>query len=330
MQTPGSKSHATTNNRRTIPSFRYYEVESINACEAAVIAIDAIKENSRCVGSFKQYRADRHYVIFSGGSWHRSVLSAPASYDLISFDWMLYDIMQSWLDPFSEFFYQDRLYDFDYPKPMMFGYVGGTARLHRSDIMNQLLDRISPDRFYFKLEGQDRAASTQDLDIIPPAAVSNVILDMLQQRHHRFDEPGCAHWRSYSKRLFDQCYWQLVIEPDFHTPGVFFMTEKTVRPLLSGQPMVVAATNGFLARLRSMGFRTYHELWDESYDTVADHDLKQHAIVDVCVQLQDFDWQAHRPELIEIARHNLANFLCLHRHADQEFRNFETVMTNLS
>lgn len=46
----------------------------------------------------------------------------------------------------------------------------------------------------------------------------------------------------------------------------FFPTEKTMRPLMTAKPMIVFGPCYYLARLRSMGFRTYHTIWDESYD----------------------------------------------------------------
>jgi hypothetical protein len=46
----------------------------------------------------------------------------------------------------------------------------------------------------------------------------------------------------------------------------FFPTEKTVRPIMAAKPIVVYAPCYYLARLRSLGFRTYHTVWDESYD----------------------------------------------------------------
>ena len=46
----------------------------------------------------------------------------------------------------------------------------------------------------------------------------------------------------------------------------FFPTEKTIRPVMAAKPMLVYGPRYFLARLRTMGFKTYHDLWDESYD----------------------------------------------------------------
>jgi hypothetical protein len=312
-----------------VPSFIYYDVDGINSVECDVIAIDAVKENYRCIGSFQQYRTDRHYIIFSGGSWKRSIMPVDFTYDLVSYNWMLYDLMESWFNPGTEWFYQDKFYSFDYPKPIQFGYVGGTARQHRLGLLDRLLSRIDHNQFYFKLEGRDHGASTSGLDLVPSASTANEVVTLLESRYNTFDDASSAHWRSYSKQLFDRCNWQLVLEPDFHTPGIFYLTEKTGRVLISGQPFVIAASNGFLGQLHDLGFQTYGQLWNEDYDHIADAEQKLDAIADLCAELCGFDWVAHRAQLESIANHNLKNLLHLHRQSDQEFQHFEHVMSNI-
>jgi hypothetical protein len=46
----------------------------------------------------------------------------------------------------------------------------------------------------------------------------------------------------------------------------FFPTEKTVRPIMAAKPMIVYGPARFMERLRLLGFETYSECWDESYD----------------------------------------------------------------
>jgi hypothetical protein len=48
--------------------------------------------------------------------------------------------------------------------------------------------------------------------------------------------------------------------------NTFFPTEKTIRPIMACKPVLVYGPQYFLSRLRTMGFQTYHDLWDESYD----------------------------------------------------------------
>lgn len=46
----------------------------------------------------------------------------------------------------------------------------------------------------------------------------------------------------------------------------FFPTEKTVRPISAGKPILVYGPKSFLGRLKSLGFRTYNDCWSEDYD----------------------------------------------------------------
>jgi len=48
--------------------------------------------------------------------------------------------------------------------------------------------------------------------------------------------------------------------------NTFFPTEKTIRPIMACKPVLVYGPQYFLARLRALGFQTYYDLWDESYD----------------------------------------------------------------
>jgi hypothetical protein len=52
----------------------------------------------------------------------------------------------------------------------------------------------------------------------------------------------------------------------------FFVTEKTVRPIVAGMPFVMISNRGFMRRLRQIGFQTFHPYIDESYDHISnDH-----------------------------------------------------------
>jgi hypothetical protein len=46
----------------------------------------------------------------------------------------------------------------------------------------------------------------------------------------------------------------------------FFPTEKITRPMWLKKPFVVFASKNYLAYLRQMGFRTFGDFWDETYD----------------------------------------------------------------
>ena len=57
-----------------------------------------------------------------------------------------------------------------------------------------------------------------------------------------------------------------------------FLTEKTARPLLWGMPFFLNAGQGSLAALRELGFETFGDIWDESYDDIVDPDQRSAAM----------------------------------------------------
>jgi hypothetical protein len=62
---------------------------------------------------------------------------------------------------------------------------------------------------------------------------------------------------------------EVVLETLFDD-GRLHLTEKSLRPIACGQPFILAATHGSLKYLRSYGFKTFGDIWDESYDLVED------------------------------------------------------------
>ena len=57
-----------------------------------------------------------------------------------------------------------------------------------------------------------------------------------------------------------------VVAETFTSGQTFFVTEKTVRPMLLKKPFIVMGPKCFLIHLRQMGFKTFNNFWSEDYD----------------------------------------------------------------
>jgi hypothetical protein len=57
-----------------------------------------------------------------------------------------------------------------------------------------------------------------------------------------------------------------VVAETINEGDVFFITEKVIRPMIFKKPFIVSGTKNFLIYLRQMGFKTFHDFWDEDYD----------------------------------------------------------------
>lgn len=78
-----------------------------------------------------------------------------------------------------------------------------------------------------------------------------------------------AHF-SISK-LYPNIFVEIVCET-FLSGNSFYPTEKTWRPIICRTPFLTVGPKNFLANLRCLGFRTFGNWWDESYDQDADLD----------------------------------------------------------
>jgi hypothetical protein len=85
------------------------------------------------------------------------------------------------------------------------------------------------------------------------------------------------------------------------------LTEKILRPIACAHPFVLAAGPGALKYLRSYGFRTFSNFWDESYDEETDTLLRLQKIITTMKQIQNLspdEWQ----KIKCIAEHNQRHF----------------------
>jgi hypothetical protein len=89
------------------------------------------------------------------------------------------------------------------------------------------------------------------------------------------------------------------------------LTEKTFKPIALGMPFVIVGTQGSLRYLRSYGFKTFGEFWDESYDDEPNDQLRIKKIANTLKQLNDLEPQ-HKDAIFhsaqEVIQHNWNHF----------------------
>lgn len=78
-------------------------------------------------------------------------------------------------------------------------------------------------------------------------------------------------------KLYPDFFVEIVCET-FLSGRSFYPTEKTWRPLICCTPFLMLGPRNFLANLQRLGFRTFSQWWDESYDQDADLDNGRVAI----------------------------------------------------
>ena len=122
------------------------------------------------------------------------------------------------------------------------------------------------------------------------------------------DHPMHSCWLS----LFDQSAESLLylVTETVATGRRHHLTEKTFKPIAMGMPFVIVGTQGSLRYLRSYGFKTFGDLWDESYDDEPDDHKRIEKIANTLKLLDGLE--EHRQDIFdsaqEIVEHNWNHF----------------------
>jgi hypothetical protein len=67
------------------------------------------------------------------------------------------------------------------------------------------------------------------------------------------------------------------------------LTEKSFKPFLHKHPFIILGVPGALKGLRELGFQTFGEFWDESYDEIQDPGMRLCHIANILEEIGNWD-----------------------------------------
>lgn len=316
------KALAVDTNSEGAPCFSQYDIKSINNCTAPVVFIDGVSEGLSSESRFKMYKKDCHYVILTNDKWDQSKeLLNGLSYDIVWFPYYLCTLNQEFNNPYRLSFYADKTYIDDSPKPLEFISAIGSARDEREVIVNSIKANVSYSNYILKYSGVDYGIDSTEYDVV----------EFNKGEFDNFEEIGdiCV-WQTVPIDMYNLANFMLVVESNLNrTDSSRYVTEKTAKALFTGMPFVVASTPHFLKFLHTLGFTTYNELWDESYDTELNYDKRIDKITILCNQLKTFNWIKNRTKLREIRYNNFIATQQLNILVKQSFERFEEIIKSL-
>ena len=123
-------------------------------------------------------------------------------------------------------------------------------------------------------------------------------------------------------------YCNIVVETHFDADGSggTFLTEKTFKPIKHGQPFVIIGPPGSLKQLREMGYCTFDQAIDNSYDLITNSTDRWRSILHTIQQLQQQDLSKwfescraeieHNQQLFLASKYNRLNTLFERLHND--------------
>jgi len=299
-----------------IPCYLHNDVEGINSSTSDVVVIDCMLESMHSLKTFLKYNHNKHYIIFCNGWWDNTKISLPYSYTLIHHFFYLFEMADTYLSPNRFCFYLNKEYKFEDNKPLEFICLTGTKRPERNVLIDTLTKSIDYDNYILRYNGQDLGQACLSDILSQNSGQFNSYLPLVEKYYHDVSQ-------SLPIDVYNMARFGLIIESDLIQQNQFFLTEKTIKSIITGLPFVIAGTPYFLKHLRELGFVTYNSLWDESYDDVEDFETRMTVIAKLCNRLAKFDWAAHLKELEQIKLLNRNNFLNLNHVANLKFMEAE-------
>ena len=80
----------------------------------------------------------------------------------------------------------------------------------------------------------------------------------------------------------------IVTETNFENNDIF-NTEKIFKPMVHRHPFILVGPYKTLEHLKDMGYKTFSDFWDESYDDIEDPFERLLKIVEICKDIQSWD-----------------------------------------
>jgi hypothetical protein len=103
--------------------------------------------------------------------------------------------------------------------------------------------------------------------------------------------------------IYNQTAYTLVTETNASNDYNFY-TEKIVKPILAERLFLVIAGRHYLKNLRSMGFKTFDNILDESYDDVADDQERFNLVCEQMLRLMRIPQSVILDRIKTIVKHN--------------------------
>jgi hypothetical protein len=98
----------------------------------------------------------------------------------------------------------------------------------------------------------------------------------------------CQDFDDATRPFYQNSLISLVSETNFSENEVS-LTEKSFKPVKEKHPFITVGVNGTLKAIRDMGFKTFGEFWDESYDNIVNPVERMTTILRICQQISTWN-----------------------------------------
>jgi hypothetical protein len=180
----------------------------------------------------------------------------------------------------------------------------GSPKPHRDFISNAVTENNLQDKFIITYGGEwkDDEFYAKDYFIFEPDVeiVENLIGTMNWVKYYGHQ---CHLSQIIPVQVFNDTAYSIVAETDFDNTLSFY-SEKTVKPMIYKRLFIAFSGYKFLYNLKKLGFRTFDNVIDESYDLIIDDTQRLNAAFDQVKYLSTVPQETILPKIKDTLEHN--------------------------
>lgn len=136
-------------------------------------------------------------------------------------------------------------------------------------------------------------------------SATETLIDMFGQRLPIINQPGCK------LDFYNNAYWNFSIMASFSAYNLS-LDKNIFLPILNLQPFVIVGPAESLQLLRSLGYKTFKNYINESYDNIADDEARMQSLFRLVYEMSHYtglELSELNIKLRNIIKHNQAHFL---------------------
>jgi hypothetical protein len=190
-------------------------------------------------------------------------------------------------------------------KQYYFDALLGTKKAHRDLIYNSIVNFNLQERILLNYTATRENPLTQNADYFwEPGTTDNETVSYSGHvvNFHNLKMPASSVLPVHS--VYNKSCYSIVAETAYEPQAPVFFTEKIVKPILARRLFIVFSAKNFLKRLKQIGFKTFDNVIDETYDSIDNDEQRWTAAFEQVASLCLQDQQTILEKIKPIVDHN--------------------------
>lgn len=156
-----------------------------------------------------------------------------------------------------------------------------TNKHHRARLLHEYLTNDYSDSYFSFLSPLDNLGDIDSVgSIVHRRDFYNKHIPIELDTMSCENKSGFGTNSTFKKDLFLNSCINLVTETSFDC-NELFISEKILKPIICYQPFIVFGPYQYLKRLKTYGYKTFSDVWDESYDEIEDWRERLKVLIDL-------------------------------------------------